>query len=120
MPATLLDRITPTAVGIVSRAWVIREVEQHAELDAAARARAIDVLCAYEPPRRHPVRNNVIFWVGALGSAMLAEALGAPGWIGFVAALAGFTALARQLAVRALRWRIKQLLSERAQLDAER
>ena len=26
MQPTLLDRLTPTAVGVVSRAWVLREV----------------------------------------------------------------------------------------------
>ena len=120
MRATFVDRITPTAVGVVSRAWVIREVERHAESDADARARAVEALCAYEPPRRHPVRNNVIFWVDALGSAMLVEALGGPGLIGFITALAGFAVLARLLAVRALRWRLNQLLSASAQFDAER
>lgn len=120
MPATLLDRITPAAVGIVSRAWVIREVERHAELGAAARLRAIDVLCAYEPARRHPVRNNVIFWVGTLGSAMLAEVLGAPGWSGFLIALGGFAAVARLIATRALAWRLNRLLAEGAQRDGER
>ena len=112
MPATLRDRVTPTAAGLVSRAWVVGEVERRPELDADARARAIDALVAYEPPRRHPVRENAIFWVGSLGAAALADALGAPGWAGFVAALIGFALIARALAVRALRWRLARWLEE--------
>ncbi len=114
MPATLRDRVTPTAVGLVSRAWVIGEVERWPDLDAEARARAIDALVAYEPPRRHPVRDNAIFWTGTLGCAALADALGAPGWAGFVAALIGFALLARALAVRALRWRLERFVDEDA------
>jgi hypothetical protein len=112
MPATLRDRIAPTAVGLVSRAWVIDAVERRPELDADARARAIEALVAYEPPRRHPVRDNAIFWIGALGAAGIADAFGAPGWAGFVAALIGFALLARALAVRALRWRLDRLIEE--------
>jgi len=117
MPATLLDRITPTAAGLVSRAWVIDAVERHAGLDAVARTRAIDVLVAYEPPRRHPLRNSVLFWVGVLGAAMLADALGVPGWFGFVAALSGFMVLARLLAVRALNWRLARWIEESGRAD---
>jgi hypothetical protein len=32
-------------VGIVSRAWVMREVERVPELDATTRARPIEALC---------------------------------------------------------------------------
>jgi len=111
---TWRDRITPTAVGLVSRAWVIAEVERAASLDATQRERLIDALAEYEPPRQHGLRNNVIFWVGAIGAAMLADALGAPGWLGFVIALALFATLARALAVKALRWRLAQLLNRDA------
>lgn len=115
MPITWRNRITPTAVGLVSRAWVIAEVERAAEragiTDAATRAQWIEALCGYEPPRRHGIRNNAIVWVGLIGSAMLAGAIGLPAWTGFVAALAGFLLIARELAVRALRWRLEQLLS---------
>ncbi|GAB4480022.1 MAG: hypothetical protein OHK0044_27790 [Burkholderiaceae bacterium] len=111
------DRITPTAVGLVSRAWVIAEVERAADragvADAATRAQWVEVLVAYEPPRRHGIRNNAIVWIGLLGGAMAAGAVGLPGWTGFVAALAGFVLIARELAVRALRWRLEQLLAER-------
>lgn len=112
MPATLRDRFTPTAVGIVSRAWVIREVER--DVEPYARAGAIDALVSYEPPRPHAMRNNLIFWVGVLGATMLAAAAGVPGWIGFAAALVFFAAIARTLAVRALRWRLRQWKDERA------
>ncbi len=117
MPIIWRDRITPTAVGLVSRAWVIAEVERAADragiADAATRAQWIETLCGYEPPRRHGIRNNAIVWVGLIGAAMLADAIGAPGWTGFVAALIGFVLIARELAVRALRWRLEQLLAER-------
>lgn len=117
MSITWRDRVTPTAVGLVSRAWVIVEVGRAADrasiTDAATRAQWIETLCAYEPPRQHGIRNNAIVWVGLIGSAMLAGAIGLPGWVGFVAALAGFLLIARELAVRALRWRLEQLLAER-------
>jgi hypothetical protein len=44
--------------------------------------------------------------------AALAGTLGAPPWTGFVVALLLFMLLARALAVRALRWRLAQLLAE--------
>jgi len=111
------DRITPTAVGLVSRAWVIAEVERAADragiADAAARARLVEALVGYEPPREHGIRNNAIVWVGLIGGAMLADAIGLPAWTGFAAALAVLLLIARELAVRTLRWRLAQLLAER-------
>lgn len=115
MRITWRDRLTPTAVGLVSHAWVIAEVERAADragiTDAAARSRLVQALVEYEPPRTHGIRNNAIVWIGSIGSAMAAAAMGLPGWTGFVAALAGFALIARALAVRALRWRLEQLLS---------
>jgi hypothetical protein len=72
----------------------------------------VDELVAFEPPRRHQVRDNLMVWIGALGAAALAGTLGAPPWTGFVVALLLFMLLARALAVRALRWRLAQLLAE--------
>lgn len=103
------DRLTPTAVGLVSRAWVMREVERRVA-DAPTRARLVDELSFYEPPRRHGLRNNFIFWVGVLSAAALSRWIGLPGWTGFVAALLVFLWIARELAVRALRWRLDQLV----------
>lgn len=117
MPATLLDRITPTAAGVVSRAWVIGEVERHRAIAAERHAEAIDALCTYEPPRRS-MRDNMIVWVGLLGAAMLADVVGLPGWSGFVAALGGFTLLARVLAVRVLRWRLARWVEEDSARDS--
>jgi hypothetical protein len=113
---TLLDRITPVAVGVVSRAWVLREVAAVPALDAAARSRLVDALSEYQPPRRQPMRDNAIAWVVLLGGAMLFNALDLPGWFGFVLALMALTAVARVLAVRALRWRMAQWLDEHAVL----
>jgi len=117
MPIRWRDRISPTAVGLVSRAWVIAEVDRAADragvVDAATRAQLVDALVGYEPPRTHGLRNNAIVWVGLIGSAMAAGAIGLPGWVGFVAALGAFLLIARELAVRALRWRLAQLLAER-------
>jgi len=113
---TLLDRITPVAVGVVSRAWVLREVAALPGLDAAARSRLVDALSEYQPPRRQPMRDNAIAWAVLLGGAMLFNALDLPGWIGFVLALLALTAVARVLAVRALRWRMAQWLDEHAVL----
>jgi hypothetical protein len=104
------DRLTPTAVGTVSRAWVMREVATRVA-DESRRARLVDELVSYEPPRRHGLRNNFIFWVGVLTAAALSRFVGLPGWTGFVAALLGFLWIARELAVRALRWRLDQLLA---------
>ena len=105
------DRLQPTAIGLVSRAWVIDEVERRVA-DPAQRGRAVDALIEYVPPRRHPVRDNFIFWLVTLGLAMLAGALGAPPWIGFGVGLIGFAVIARVLAVRALRWRLARWLEE--------
>ena len=113
---TLLDRFIPVAVGVVSRAWVLREVAAVPGLDAAARSRLVDALSEYQPPRRQPMRDNAIAWVVLLGGAMLFNALDLPGWFGFVLALMALTAVARVLAVRALRWRMAQWLDEHAVL----
>lgn len=113
MQPTLLDRLTPTAVGVVSRAWVLREVAAVPGLDASARWRLVDVLSAYQPPRRQPMRDNAIAWAVLLGGAMLFNALDLPGWIGFVLALVALTAVARVLATRALRWRLARWLETR-------
>lgn len=104
-----LDRLTPTAAGLVSRAWVVDAVDA-AGLPAQERARAIEELVAFEPPRRHGVRNTVIFWVGVIGAAMTADAIGLPGWAGFVAALLVFAFIGRELTKRALRWRLGELM----------
>jgi hypothetical protein len=116
MQPTLLDRLTPIAVGVVSRAWVLREVAAVPGLDAAARSRLVDALSEYQPPRRQPMRDNLIAWAVLLGGAMLFNALDLPGWIGFVLGLFALTAVARLLAVRALRWRLAQWLDEHAVL----
>jgi len=104
-----LDRLTPTAVLLVSRAWVLREVAAVAGIDDARRAELADELIGYEPERRHGLRNNFIGWVIMLGGTGLAHLVGAPPWLGFVAGLLVVLLLARELAVRALRWRLAQL-----------
>jgi hypothetical protein len=113
MPARTPDRFTPTAVGLVSRAWVIEEVERRVA-EPARRAALIEELVAYEPPRRHALRNMFLFWALAIAGSALAGAVGLPGWAGFVAVLALFAWLARLLAVKALRWRLDQLLGASA------
>jgi len=112
MPIRTRDRCTPTAVGLVSRAWVIGEVERR-EPDPARRAALIDDLTGYEPPRRHALRNMFLFWALAIAASGLADLVGLPKWSGFVAVLALFAWLARLLAVRALRWRLDQRLAAR-------
>lgn len=112
MTPTRADRISPTAVGVVSRAWVIGEVMRVPALSDAQRRQLIDQLCDYQPPRRHGLRDNFIAWFVLLGSAMLFNALDWPGWLGFMIALALLLALARVLAVKALRWRLDRLLAE--------
>lgn len=97
----------PAAAGLVSRAWIIDAVDA-AGIDPRDRQRVIDDLQGFEPPRRNGVRNTVIFWVGVIGTAMLADAIGLPGWTGFVVALLGFAWIGRELTVRALRWRLDQ------------
>jgi hypothetical protein len=101
------DRLTPTAAGLVSRAWVVDAVDA-AGIDPRERQRVIDDLVSFEPPRRHGIRNTFIFWAGVIGAAMGATAIGLPGWIGFVAALLCFAWVGRELTVRALRWRLDQ------------
>jgi hypothetical protein len=115
MPTELRDRLTPTAVGLVSRAWVVEEVEGRVS-DPGRQAALIDELVGYEPPRQHALRNMFLFWSTAIAASALAGALGAPRWTGFVAAVLLFAWLARLLAVKALRWRLDQLLGE--QVDA--
>lgn len=104
------DRFTPAAAGLVSRAWIIRAVGRHAP-DPVTRARWTDLLLTYEPPRRHALRNNFVFWLTAIGASALAGALGLPPWSGFVAVVLLFLWLARVLAVRALEWRLQQLIA---------
>jgi hypothetical protein len=111
MPSTWKDRLSPTAVGLVSRAWVIDQVESRG-VDPQRRDVLIDELVGYEPPRTHGLRNNLIFWIGAFGAAMIARAIDLPGWLGFAAALVFFIWIGRELAVRALRWRLDRLLTE--------
>ncbi len=105
------DRLTPTAVMLVSRAWVVSEVASRG-VDPQRHAALIDELVGYEPPRKNGLRNNFIFWIFALSAASASRAVGLPGWSGFVAALLIFIWIARELAVRALRWRLDQLLTD--------
>lgn len=102
----------PAAAGLVSRAWIIDAVES-AGIDPRDRQRVIDDLQGFEPPRRNGVRNTVIFWFGVIGAAMLADAIGLPGWTGFAVALLGFAWIGRELTVRALRWRLEQWRQQR-------
>lgn len=108
-PIRFVDRITPTAVMVVSRAWVLREVWALPGLDDARRAELVDELVAYEPERRHGLRNNFIAWIIMLGGTGLARLVDIAPWIGFSAGLLVVLLLARELAVRALRWRLAQL-----------
>lgn len=105
------DHITPTAAGLVSRAWVMREVMSVPALDDSERLKLINLLVEYEPPRQHGLRNNVISWVLMLGGAMLADALGVPAWWGFAAGVLVVLVLGRALATRALRWRLQRGLA---------
>jgi hypothetical protein len=104
-----LDRLTPAAVLLVSRAWVLREVAALPDIDDARRGQLVDELIGYEPERRHGLRNNFIAWLIMLGGTGLARLAGVAPWLGFVAGLLLVLLLARQLAVRALRWRLAQL-----------
>lgn len=104
-----IDRLTPAAVLLVSRAWVLREVAALPAIDDARRAELVDELIGYEPERRHGLRNNFISWLIMLGGTGLARLAGIAPWIGFVAGLLVVLLLARQLATRALRWRLRQL-----------
>lgn len=110
MAARFKDRFTPTAVGLVSRAWVIEEVEQHIP-DRAQHAALIDELVGYEPPRQHALRNMFLFWAFAISASALAGALDLPRWTGFVVAIVLFAWLARLLAIKALRWRLDRLVA---------
>jgi len=103
------DRLTPTAVLLVSRAWVLREVAAVPGIDEARRAELADQLIGYEPERRHGLRNNFIGWLIMLAGTGLAHLAGVPPWLGFVAGLLVVLLLAREVAVRALRWRLAQL-----------
>ena len=118
MTPTLADRFTPTAVGVVSRAWVIGEVMRVPALSDARRRQLVDQVSDYQPPRRHGLRDNFIAWLILLGGAALFNALDLPGWIGFVIGLVVLTALARVLAVKALRWQLQQLLVEAGEAPA--
>ena len=114
IPKTKLKhQLTPTASMLVSRGWVLREVERVPELGRAERDELVDALCAWELPRNNSLRNNFIVWMCMLGMAMLFAALGLPGWLGFVIAMGGLLGVARALAVRQLRWKLGQLLRER-------
>jgi hypothetical protein len=112
MPTQLRDRLTPTAVGLVSRAWVVEEVEARVP-DPVLRPALIDELVGYEPTRRHALRNMFLFWLTAIGASAMAGALDLPRWTGFVVTVLLFGWLARLLAVKALRWRLDQLLGDR-------
>lgn len=105
------DRITPTGVWLVSRAWIIEEVASRG-VDPDQQAALVDELTIYEPRRQHGLRNAFIFWLVAIASAQLADAVGLPKWTGFIAALLFFLGIARELAVRAVRWRLDQLLTD--------
>jgi hypothetical protein len=106
-----IDRLTPTAVLLVSRAWVLREVAAVPGLDEARRAELVDELIAFEPERHHALRNNFIAWLLMLGGTGAAHALGIAAWIGFVAGLLLVLLLARMLAVLALRWKLAGLIA---------
>lgn len=115
---TFGDRLVPAAVGVVSRAWVIALVLRVPALSDAERRQLVDQLCDYQPPRRHALRNQFIAWAALLGSAMVFTAVGLPGWLGFLVALAILIAAARWLAVQALRWRLEQLLAQSGRSSA--
>lgn len=109
MPVNPSDRFTPTAVGLVSRGWVIDEVERQVA-DPARHAALIDDLVAYEPQRRHGLRNMFLFWASAIAASGLARAADLPAWTGFALVVIVFAWLARLLATRALRWRLERLI----------
>lgn len=108
-PIRFVDHITPTAVMVVSRAWVLREVWALPGLEDARRAELVDELVAYEPERRHGLRNNFIAWIIMLGGTGAARLVNIAPWLGFVVGLLVVLLLARELAVRALRWRLAQV-----------
>ena len=113
MSPTLADHLTPTAAMLVSRGWVMREVERVPDLERNERNRLVEALVAWEPPRKNGTRTNAIVWLVLIGMAMLFGAIGLPGWLGFLIALGALVAVGRELAVRQLRWKLGQLLRER-------
>lgn len=119
MPVRASDRFTPTAVGLVSRAWVVERVERRVS-DPARRAALIDELVGYEPPRRHGLRNMFLFWASAIGASGLARIVDLPPWSGFVAVVLVFAWLARLLATRTLQWRLDQLAGPPPAADGDR
>jgi hypothetical protein len=119
MAARLQDRYTPTAVGLVSRAWVIEEVERRSG-DPARRAALIDELVGYEPPRQHALRNMFLFWAVAISASALAGALGLPRWSGFAVVVVLFAWLARLLAIKALRWHRQRPACSRSARERKR
>lgn len=96
---------------LVSRAWVLREVNAVADIDAPRRTELADALCAYEPERRNGLRNNFIAWIIMLGSSAVAPLAGLPAWLGFAFGVLIVLALARALATRTLRWQLARLLA---------
>jgi hypothetical protein len=111
MQIRFIDRLTPTAILLVSRAWVLREVAAVPGLSEAQRAALVDELIAYEPERHHGLRNNFIAWVIMLGGTGLARLVDVEPWIGFVAGLLLVGLLARWLAVRTLQWKLAGLIA---------
>lgn len=107
-----IDHVTPTAALLVSRAWVLREVAAVPGLTPARRAALVEALIAYEPERRHGLRNNFIAWMLMLGGTGVARLVGIAPWLGFVAGLLVVLWLARLLTERALRWKLAQLVAE--------
>jgi hypothetical protein len=69
----------------------------------------VDDLIGHEPERRHGLRNNFVAWLIMLGGTGLARAVDIAPWLGFAAGLLVVLLLARELAVRALRWRLARL-----------
>lgn len=110
LPIRAHDYLTPTAVLLVSRAWVLREVSTVDGQDERRRVQLVDELVAYEPERRNGLRNNFIAWLIMLGGAGLASLIGLPAWLGFAGGVLIVLAMARALATRALRWRLAQLI----------
>lgn len=108
MQVRWLDRITPTAVLLVSRGWVIEQVAREPDLHPHEREMLVEELIAYEPPRRHGLRNNFIVWLTLITLSWLASLVGLPAWVGFAVGLLILIAVARALAAGALRWYLRQ------------
>lgn len=120
MATTLKHLLTPTAALLVSRAWVMNEVERVPDLDRGERNRLVDLLSAWEPPCHKSLFSNPMVWLILVGAAMLFGAAGLPAWFGFAIALGGLLYVAHELVVRQLRWKLLQLLREREGLgDAQ-